>query len=370
MATWSREDKAFVRELNEELATLRDGAPPILDALLPRLREGLGTERGMAFGARLDDGSAALEFASLSGFPARKRELHDDLDGWFRASTGRFSLYDPARPEVFQRNKPLWVGSYEEISRAGRGRMIDVGMLTLPDDEQASMLENLRKADSFCKRGDVGRHQQLRVLVCDGPALLAWVGVLQEAPFSARQLRVFGALVPALQRRLRLEQRLARSEMHEAAFVAALEALPTAAFLLAASGGVLHANALGRARLEDGRRQVDEELRASVAGTSPTSPYELTSLSSGHGSRRFLAVQRARPREVGDVAARARVRYGLTPRQMGVVVELLRGNSNKRIARELSCAERTVEVHVTAILEKTSCESRAELVARLWRDLG
>lgn len=369
MATWSREDKALVSELTQDLGTLVEGAPPILQTFLGRVRSALGVELGMAFGARLENGGAELDFASLSGFQAPERELREDLDGWFRASTGRFSLYDPVRPEPFQRNKPLWVGSYNDLSRTGRGPMIDASMLDLDDQEKTRTLANLRKAQAFCDRGDVGRHQQLRVLVCDGPSLLAWVGVLQEAPFTARQQRLFAALVPALQRRLKLEQRLVQSELHEMALLAALEALPRAAFLLNGKGAVLHANAIGRGRCEHDAALLDEELRASLAGSPSSAPFELTRLSQ-RGNEWFLAVERHRPRSVAPIVSHAALRYGLTRRQKDVLDALLRGLSNRRISRELECAERTVEVHVTAILEKTDSESRAELVARMWRELA
>ncbi|MCA1828795.1 MAG: LuxR C-terminal-related transcriptional regulator, partial [Myxococcales bacterium] len=40
--------------------------------------------------------------------------------------------------------------------------------------------------------------------------------------------------------------------------------------------------------------------------------------------------------------------------------------SNRRVAASLGCSESTVELHVTALLEKAGCESRAQLVARVW----
>lgn len=52
----------------------------------------------------------------------------------------------------------------------------------------------------------------------------------------------------------------------------------------------------------------------------------------------------------------------LTPREMDVLRELLRGSSNKAIARELGLSPRTVEVHRSRIMEKTGAEGVSQLV--------
>jgi DNA-binding NarL/FixJ family response regulator len=49
------------------------------------------------------------------------------------------------------------------------------------------------------------------------------------------------------------------------------------------------------------------------------------------------------------------------------VLELLvAGKSNKEVAAALGCAVRTVELHVTGLLEASRCDSRGELVARFY----
>jgi DNA-binding NarL/FixJ family response regulator len=72
-----------------------------------------------------------------------------------------------------------------------------------------------------------------------------------------------------------------------------------------------------------------------------------------------------------DLAARAlasaRLRWGLSQRESDVLVHLAEGDANKEIAAKLSCALRTVEAHVTSILQKAGCESRAQVVAHVWR---
>jgi DNA-binding NarL/FixJ family response regulator len=62
----------------------------------------------------------------------------------------------------------------------------------------------------------------------------------------------------------------------------------------------------------------------------------------------------------------AREIWGTTPREFEVLRPLAMGDSNKEIARRLGCHEGSVERHVTALLRKARCDSRARLVARFW----
>ncbi len=56
---------------------------------------------------------------------------------------------------------------------------------------------------------------------------------------------------------------------------------------------------------------------------------------------------------------------GLTPRQGEVLVLMLKGLPNKRVAQQLSLTEQTVKEHVSGILERLGARSRVELIARL-----
>lgn len=66
---------------------------------------------------------------------------------------------------------------------------------------------------------------------------------------------------------------------------------------------------------------------------------------------------------------RAGALWDLTDRQRQVLALLVRGKSNKEIASELQCAERTVEIHVTHLLRKSGAVSRAMVTARFWMQL-
>ena len=52
----------------------------------------------------------------------------------------------------------------------------------------------------------------------------------------------------------------------------------------------------------------------------------------------------------------------LTPRERQVFELIIRGNTNKQVARALGCAERTIKAHRHKVMEKMQVQSLAELV--------
>ncbi|GAA4348333.1 response regulator transcription factor [Variovorax defluvii] len=71
-------------------------------------------------------------------------------------------------------------------------------------------------------------------------------------------------------------------------------------------------------------------------------------------------------RSTSAFSAKAAAR-GLTNRQIDVLRELLQGNSNKQICRNLKLAMGTVKAHVTAVLAALEVSSRAEAIAAAHR---
>lgn len=62
------------------------------------------------------------------------------------------------------------------------------------------------------------------------------------------------------------------------------------------------------------------------------------------------------------VSAEFTDRYGITPKEKGVVELLLQGMSNRQIALELEISQNTVRNHIYSVYQKTGCDSRVELV--------
>ena len=59
---------------------------------------------------------------------------------------------------------------------------------------------------------------------------------------------------------------------------------------------------------------------------------------------------------------RARV-AALTPREREVFELVIRGNTNKQVARALGCTERTIKAHRQKVMEKMQVQTLAELVS-------
>ena len=59
---------------------------------------------------------------------------------------------------------------------------------------------------------------------------------------------------------------------------------------------------------------------------------------------------------------------GLTPREHGVLELVRLGKSNKEIAQQLGRSAKTVQFHVSNILQKTGVKSRLMLIVSLGRD--
>jgi DNA-binding CsgD family transcriptional regulator len=64
--------------------------------------------------------------------------------------------------------------------------------------------------------------------------------------------------------------------------------------------------------------------------------------------------------------SRALAAWGLTPRELRVLREVVTGVQNKVVAEHLRCAEGTVESHMSSLLQKSRSNTRAMLVTQFW----
>jgi DNA-binding NarL/FixJ family response regulator len=162
------------------------------------------------------------------------------------------------------------------------------------------------------------------------------------------------------------------AELHDlariapAALATALEAIRSPAFVVSIPDTVLRANSRGRELLDSSPEGVLALLR-DASSASPKAPVRIpVEGAPGH----LLVILHDREADARSRLATVTPRWGLTPRQAGVLALVAQGESNRNVAGRLGCSEKTVELHVSALLAKTRCSSRSQLVARFWTDPG
>jgi DNA-binding CsgD family transcriptional regulator len=315
----------------------------MLQVLAP-LRELLHFDLTIAYGVEEVGQEFCMSFAEVEGgcgIGVVRRVLGSFMNGRWPEHTA----FNPRRPEPWNSNHVL---AYEDLVRHG--------IPSTPTSEIA-----------MPKLG-VHVSQQLRVLVCEGPSLLAYVGGFRDVhdePYTQRDRRALGALVPFLRRRLVLERTLAMAGPTRAALEVAMEAIASPAFLLTKFGIPVLTNAAGRAALDADPVALRASLSDAVR-TARREEFRVVPVVSPGSPQLYLAMGRPSSRARMMVQSAAR-HWLLSRRQADVLGWIVEGASNARVAAELGIAERTVETHVTAILDRAQVESRAELIAEVLR---
>ena len=152
----------------------------------------------------------------------------------------------------------------------------------------------------------------------------------------------------------------------EHALQLALGAIPAPAFVVRANGEIVRANEAGWAWAKEDAARSQESL-AKAMDDPAVLPCRVTVLpATDHVRHALIVLEIAALDEMKSLEQAVR-RWSLTPRQAEVLALLAEGKTNRLIAATLGCSERTVEIHVAALLEKADCESRAELIAQFWK---
>jgi DNA-binding CsgD family transcriptional regulator/PAS domain-containing protein len=280
------------------------------------------------------------------GLHERSTTLPQTFFDTYHAAASRLTTpfhFDPLHPEARQRNR---VRTLVELCDAH------------PDHDHPCVVHSTWDAVG------IRSWDQIRVLVCEGDTLLAWVGAIGPERFGARERSLLGALTRPLARYLGAERRLRDAGLARAGLGAALEAMGAPSFVVTSRGRVLHANRAG-AHLADGwGRSAPERLRAAVR--CPGDGDYVLRIADGAAPEAFLVVLRGASSALDTRVAALTAAWGLSPREAGVLSRLARGDSNKELAAALRAAEVTVERHVTSLLRKSRCDSRARLIARFW----
>jgi DNA-binding CsgD family transcriptional regulator len=343
MARFSAHDRYRIDAISAELGSFKFGAPPALTSVMRAIRDLLDAEKGAAYCLARRDEGYSIDLWHTVGM--RDAAVRADFEQVLSAAAASPVLYDPVRPEAKQRNRALRAVDLEAL----------YGWKTRTHALRTQMYA----------RHDLDRLDEIRMLVCEGSVLLAWIGCFRQDAFTVRERRLLGALAPALRQRLSIERQLAHAPLLESALAAALEMIPAATFVVGPHS-IEHANLAGKAVLERDPKGIAESLRDALAGRPTAKAFSVNRLAAPGISGYALAMLHHTTEDVRPRAAMVINSWELTPRQGEVLQLVARGMSNKSISAELCCAEPTVEKHISALLNKAGVDSRAALVARFW----
>lgn len=313
-----------------------------LTSALEALRELLDTDKVLLYSLEPRRGTADLCVVRDVTVNVKDAGWRESFDDYLVGRGVSWGTFNPVNPEPTQRDRVLDMREVDALTR-GRNRPIQ---------------------ELLYKRLDTVGGDTLRVLVCDGPSMLAWVGIVQPVKTTRRQRDLFELVVPAFRRRLKFDRIVSEAEIARGAVATALEQANGPAWFLGPGGRIEHANAEARAQLDADRAATLALLDRCIAGTA--GPRFSVLPVRGEGGRGGHIVVETIARGAAQGVLRAAIRLGLTPAQTRVLEHVARGASNAAIAAELKVAERTVEAHITAILEKAQVPSRAALIVRIF----
>lgn len=330
-------------ELRRELSRIPVDVPTDWAAISELLQHLLGGPiiTGV-YGISWDGQRAAPVLAGVATLSRARAFAHVD---WILGE-GKLT-YDPLNVAPDDQNR---VTTAEELLREGRG----------PKDLRAQLERVGQRLKGF-KTPD-----QLRVLISEGKTLLAWVGAMSEDPdgFGSTDRARLQSLVPDFRKRLLFEQRVWNEPLRAATLEATLEALAEPVFVVSASGRPIIMNTGARALWSANRQETAEDINDALKGDKRK--FRVSAVVGNGIAAHWLLVRNA----VGTASVarqhHAVKAWGLTAREGEVLSRVAEGRTNAAIARDLSCAERTIELHVTHLLKKAHVSNRASLVARFW----
>lgn len=338
----------LLADIDAELRTIHLDRSSVLDQLLPAFRELLDTELFLVVTPiERSQGGLVLDRFHVSGIadPSRLRYRFSEF---FKNAPQRYAWFDAVRPEPEQRNRVL--DALDLMSQA--------------EYEQSAIYHKV-----MLPMGLHG-HRQPRVLLCEGPSLLAWFGTFHPMRATRRQRNLLRTLARRVHRRLLIERRLDRAPRSFAALETCLDRIGSPAFVLGKGGAILEANQAGRALLDTRAVEARASLRDCLRGRPSVLPFELTRLDEQAAPDSWLAILPATSRgdRIRAAVDRASSRWALTPRQRDVLGHVVDGRANVTIAAYLRVTVRAIELQVTVLLERASVDSRSALVASVLLD--
>ncbi len=144
---------------------------------------------------------------------------------------------------------------------------------------------------------------------------------------------------------------------------ALIEAVPSAAFIASKSGSVVYANASGKRMLAANRARMTSDLASAIQKEGPA--WEVKRIGGATRGEHHLVIHRDETERLSTRLSAAVAQWKLSRRQADVLALVVDGHPNASIGMILGIATRTVEVHVSALLDRLQVENRSALVARV-----
>ncbi len=338
-------DRRILRDVTESLATIRIGEErSAIDDVFPVVRQLVRTDSLVMTSPveRLEGGLTIARYHACGDVD--RARLFDRFSAFFETAPARYAWYDATRPEPEQRNVVL-----DALDLMG-----------------AEELQESKIYRDVLKPTGLHRSRQPRVLLCEGPSLLAWFGAFHSGKDTRDVLSRLKVVAPHIGRRLRVDRQLERAPRSFAALEACLGQLGSPAFVVGANGAVIETNAAGRAVL-DSSPATRQDIAEAIRGRPTRVAVQITRLAESGANAMWLAVVHEQTIEgrIAAAIAHAAERWELTTRQQAVLCGLVRGLANVTIAAELKVSVRAVEQHVTHLLDRAGLDSRAALVAQV-----
>jgi len=224
----------------------------------------------------------------------------------------------------------------------------------------------------------------------------------ERTPFGGEDIAFLKALMPHMQRALKVHLHVAEADLRKKEFVEAMEPLAVGVILVAANGQILFANRMARALFRkrdaliadrNGLRAVRSHdstvIRTLIAAAAKTfsgqarkaggtlkiqrpkgrSPIEVM-VSPIARDQRFGVAQCAvaalyvtDPESIPERPETELARlHGLTPAEAHVATLIARGRSGRQVADELAISYNTVKSHLKKIFAKTGTRRQGELI--------
>jgi DNA-binding CsgD family transcriptional regulator len=329
--------------LAHELRHFEDGGPSELPRIVDVMHELADCDRAVGLTYEPRDDCSVIQ---VGKFVVRGGEPH------WRARYNRFllatpvdwTLFNPLRPEPEQRNRAFDLSGISQLTGVH-----DLSALPVMRD--------------FLRPVGLDRDDSIRALVCDRGSLLAYIGLYDGGRLGARRIQIVQRFVPLVKRRMQLERLLAAGDVDRVMFEAAFSLIARPAFVVDHHGRIREANASGVEWLSHEGKAGHSRVHSAARRANPA--FDRVEISDAATKLAMLVLRGPLPAYL-SVASVARD-LGLTRRQREVLAFVVDGLSNRTIAAELAIAERTVEQHLTAIMQRAQVGSRAQLIALVWR---